>query len=106
MSAATPLLEQLEIELPVVQAGMGGGIAGGGLAGTVSAAGGLGTVGILAPDTMRDELRRAREIAGGRPVAANLLLPFTRRKHVEAVAEGGAALCVLFFGFDARLVAA
>jgi nitronate monooxygenase len=100
------LLDRLGIEHPVVQAGMGGGIAGAELAGAVSAAGGLGTVGILGPAAMREELRRAREIAGGRPVAANLLVPFTRRSHVEAVAEGGASVCVLFFGFDRRLVAA
>jgi nitronate monooxygenase len=103
---AVTLLDRLGIEHPIVQAGMGGGIAGAALAGAVSAAGGLGTVGIVGPSAMRDELRRACEIAAGRPVAANLLVPFARRAHVEAVAEGGAAVCVLFFGFDARLVAA
>jgi NAD(P)H-dependent flavin oxidoreductase YrpB (nitropropane dioxygenase family) len=101
------LLERLGVAHPVVQAGMGGGIAGADLAGAVSGAGGLGTVGILDPDRMREELWRARGVAGeGRPVAANLLVPFTRRAHVEAVAEGGAAACVLFFGFDRALVAA
>ncbi|HEX8204926.1 MAG TPA: nitronate monooxygenase [Solirubrobacteraceae bacterium] len=98
------LLERIGVEHPVVQAGMGGGIAGADLAGAVSAAGGLGTVGLLGPGALRDELRRAGEIAGGRPVAANLLVPFTRRAHVEACAEGGAAVVVLFFGFDRRLV--
>ncbi|HEV2811961.1 MAG TPA: nitronate monooxygenase [Solirubrobacteraceae bacterium] len=101
------LLDRIGLEHPVVQAGMGGGIADGALAGAVSAAGGLGTVGILAPAAMRSALLRAREIAGGRrPVAANLLMPFARRAHVEACAEGGASVCVLFFGFDRRLVAA
>jgi hypothetical protein len=42
-------LDRLGLEHPVVQAGMGGGVAGGELAGAVSAAGGLGTVGIMAP---------------------------------------------------------
>ena len=98
------LLERLGVEHPVVQAGMGGGIADGALAGAVSGAGGLGTVGILGARAMRGELRRAREVAGGRPVSANLLVPFTRRGHVDAVAEGGASACVLFFGFDERLV--
>jgi len=41
------LTEQLRLRYPVVQAGMGRGIATGKLAGAVSAAGGLGTVGIL-----------------------------------------------------------
>ncbi len=102
----TALLERLEVEHPVVQAGMGGGIAGAALAGAVSAAGGLGTVGIRGPEAMRRELRSARERAGGRPVAANLLVPFTRREHVDACADGGAVAVVLFFGFDAELVAA
>lgn len=100
------LLERLGVEHPVVQAGMGGGIAGADLAGAVSAAGGLGTVGILPPDRMREELRRARERADGRPVAANLLMPFVRRAHVEACAAGGASVVALFFGFDRALVAA
>jgi NAD(P)H-dependent flavin oxidoreductase YrpB (nitropropane dioxygenase family) len=100
------LLDRLGVEHPVVQAGMGGGIAGAALAGAVSAAGGLGTVGIRGPDRMREELREAGERAGGRPVAANLLVPFARRAHVDACAGGGAVAAVLFFGFDRALVAA
>lgn len=102
----TALLDRLDVEHPVVQAGMGGGIAGAALAGAVSAAGGLGTVGIRGPEAMRRELLGARERAGGRPVAANLLVPFTRREHVDACADGGAVAVVLFFGFDGDLVAA
>ncbi|HEX2086039.1 MAG TPA: nitronate monooxygenase [Solirubrobacteraceae bacterium] len=100
------LLARLGVEHPVVQAGMGGGIAGAELAGAVSAAGGLGTVGLLGARAMHDELRRATALAAGRPVAANLLVPFARRAHVEACEAGGAAAVVLFFGFDARLVSA
>ncbi|HEX8119854.1 MAG TPA: nitronate monooxygenase [Solirubrobacteraceae bacterium] len=101
------LLDRLRLEHPILQAGMGGGLARAELAGAVSAAGALGTVGILPPPVLRDELRRAREIAGeGRPVAANLLLPFTRKAHVDACADGGAEVVVLFWGFDARLVSA
>lgn len=100
------LLERLRLEHPIVQAGMGGGIAGGELAGAVSAVGGLGTVGILPPRELRAGLERARELAGGAPVAANLLLPFTRRRHVEACAAGGAAAVVLHAGFDRRVVEA
>src|SRR5690348_3406439 len=100
------LVERLGIEVPVVQAGMGGGLSGAELAGAVSRAGGLGTVGILPPGRMRDELVRAREIADGRPVSANLLLPFTRRGHVRACVEAGVTSVSLFFGFDARAVEA
>src|SRR5436189_98037 len=42
-------LARLGVELPVVQAGMGGGLAGPALAANVSEAGGLGTIGTLGP---------------------------------------------------------
>lgn len=98
------LLDRLGLEHPVVQAGMGGGIAGGALAGAVSAAGGLGTVGILPPRALREELERAGELAGGRPVAANLLIPFTTRGHVDACLEARVAAVVLHAGFSPTLV--
>src|SRR5437764_6700155 len=64
------LAERLGLERPVVQAGMGGGLAGARLAAAVSGAGGLGTVG-LTPDAraFAAQLRRARELAPGRPLA-------------------------------------
>ena len=71
------LLERLGVELPVVQAGMGGGISRHELAAAVSEAGGLGTVGLLGASDMRAEVRRARERTG-KPVAVNLLLPLAR----------------------------
>jgi nitronate monooxygenase len=40
------------VERPIVQAGMGGGLAGHELAAAVSEAGGLGTIGILGPDAL------------------------------------------------------
>jgi nitronate monooxygenase len=98
------LVEELRLEHPVVQAGMGGGIAGGELAGTVSAAGALGTVGILPPEVMTRELARARELAQDNPVAANLLVPFTRRSHVEACAAAHVQAVVLHGGFSRQLV--
>jgi NAD(P)H-dependent flavin oxidoreductase YrpB (nitropropane dioxygenase family) len=99
------LLDRLGLEHPVVQAGMGGGTAGAELAGAVSAAGGLGTVGIvLDPARMREEVARAREIARGRPVAANLLVPFAKIAHAQACIDGGADCVVLFCGFNRRLV--
>ena len=73
------LLERLGVELPVVQAGMGGGLAAARWRGAVSDAGGLGTVGFDPPERMRAEIAAARARSDGRPVAANLLLPFARR---------------------------
>lgn len=84
---------------------MGGGTANGALAGAVSAAGGLGTVGIvLEPRRMYEEIAHARALAPGRPVAANLLLPFTRRAHAEACIAAGVDCVVLFCGQRPGLV--
>lgn len=99
------LLDRLALEHPVVQAGMGGGLSGAALAGAVSRAGGLGTVGILAdPQKLHSELRRARALAPGRPVAANLLAPFARRAHAQACIDAGADAVVLFCGSRPDLV--
>src|SRR6266516_878233 len=93
------LLQRLGVELPVVQAGMGGGLAGRQLATAVSAAGGLGTIGILAPDDLRREIAAARRLSD-KPLAVNLLLPFARRGHFEAASE--ADLVVTFWGSPKR----
>lgn len=93
------LLERLGVELPVVQAGMGGGLANAELAAAVSGAGGLGTVGFLDPDGLERELRAARERTTA-PVAVNLLLPFARRAHWQA-ARGYDAV-VTFWGRPRR----
>jgi nitronate monooxygenase len=99
------LRDRLRLEHPVVQAGMGGGTAGAELAGAVSVAGGLGTVGILLdPATMRAEIEKARALAGDRPVAANLLVPFAKRAHAEACIAAGADCVVLFCGFAPEIV--
>jgi nitronate monooxygenase len=85
-------LDRVGLAHPVVQAGMGGGVAGGELAGAVSAAGALGTIGIMPPSLLRAQLGQARERANGHPVAANLLMPFTRAAHVRACVEAGGHL--------------
>lgn len=85
---------------------MGGGVAGGPLAGAVSAAGALGTVGIVAPRRFARAVQEARRQAAGRPVAANLLAPFTRRAHIDACIELGAALVVFHGGLPRRWLAA
>ncbi len=98
-------LNDLGIECPVVQAGMGGGVAGGELAGAVSAAGGLGTVGMMAPRALAAAMREARRVAPGHPVAVNLLVPFIGQAHVDACVEGDATLVVLHGGLSRRWVA-
>ena len=97
----TSLLDRLGIELPVVQAGMGGGLAGPELAAAVSESGGLGTLGMLGAQPLDVELAEARR-ATGKPVAVNLLLPFARAAHWEAVR--GADVVVTFWGRPERRV--
>jgi NAD(P)H-dependent flavin oxidoreductase YrpB (nitropropane dioxygenase family) len=65
----------------------------------------LGTVGILPPALLEREVQRARDIAPGRPVAVNLLMPYTTREHIDVCAELRPAVVVLFCGYDAQLVA-
>jgi nitronate monooxygenase len=93
------LLERIGLELPVVQAGMGGGLAGAELAAAVSEAGGLGTIGIQGPGELRREVAAARRRTR-RPIAVNLLLPLARRAHFEA-AEA-ADVVVTFWGRPRR----
>jgi NAD(P)H-dependent flavin oxidoreductase YrpB (nitropropane dioxygenase family) len=95
----TALLERIAVDLPVFQAGMGGGLSRHGLAVAVSEAGGLGTIGFLAPDGLRAEIAAARRLTS-RPLAVNLLLPFARRAHFEAASAADAV--VTFWGAPAR----
>jgi nitronate monooxygenase len=94
------LLEQLGVEHPVVQAGMGGGLAGHQLAAAVSDAGGLGTIGILPAARLAQSIDAARERAGNKTIAVNILLPFARRAHWEAAERADAV--VTFWGAPKR----
>jgi len=93
------LLERLGVAVPVVQAGMGGGLSAHELAAAVSEAGGLGTIGFLAPEDLRREIAAARALTD-RPLAVNLLLPFARRAHFEAASQ--AEVVVTFWGRPVR----
>lgn len=81
---------------------MAGGVAGGELAGAVSAAGGLGTVGMMGAKAFAAALSQARRRASGKPIAANLLVPFITSAHVRACAEAQADLVVLHGGHSKR----
>lgn len=98
------VLDRLRIDVPVLQAGMGGGVSGPRLAGAVAAAGGLGTLGLASPDALRAGIGHVREQAPGRAVAVNLLMPFVHRRHVETCVAHRVEVAVLFFGGDDGLV--
>jgi NAD(P)H-dependent flavin oxidoreductase YrpB (nitropropane dioxygenase family) len=95
----TALLERPGVELPVVQAGMGGGIARRELAAAVSEAGGLGTVGFMEAALFADEIAAAKRLTS-KPVAANVLLPLARKAHWDAAR--GADVLVTFWGRPRR----
>jgi nitronate monooxygenase len=89
----------LDLEAPIVQAGMGGGLSRHELAAAVSEAGGLGTIAVGGAVAIRGELAAARRLTG-RPLAVNLLLPFARRDWFEAAAN--ADVVVTFWGKPRR----
>ena len=93
------LLERVGIELPVIQAGMGGGIAGPELAAAVSEAGGLGTIGMLGAAPLEAEVTAARRLTV-KPIAVNLLLPFARAEDWRGAAT--ADVVVTFWGAPER----
>ena len=94
-----PLLEQLGIAVPVVQAGMGGGISRHELAATVSEAGGLGTIAVHGAEAIERELAAVRRLTE-HPLAVNLLLPFARPAWFKAAAA--ADVVVTFWGKPKR----
>jgi nitronate monooxygenase len=93
------VLQRLGVDLPVVQAGMGGGLSRHELAAAVSEAGGLGTIAVGGASAIRSELAAARKLTG-RPIAVNLLLPFARRDWFAAAEE--ADVVVTFWGKPRR----
>jgi nitronate monooxygenase len=92
-------LERIGLEVPIVQAGMGGGLAGHQLAAAVSDAGGLGTIGILGPEELREEIAAARRLTD-RPIAVNLLQVLARPAHFAAAEQ--ADVLVTFWGRPRR----
>lgn len=97
-------MTRIGLQHPVVQAGMGGGVANSALATAVSRAGGLGTLGISSAATFRSDLQQTQQRCGKRPVAVNLLMPFLRSAHVDVCIAEKPAVAVLFLGSDAGLV--
>lgn len=96
------LLERLGVEVPVVQAGMGGGLSRHELAAAVSEAGGVGTIAVNGAASISRELAAARALTG-RPIAVNLLLPFARRDWFAAAAK--ADMVATFWGRPRRRTA-
>jgi nitronate monooxygenase len=97
----TRVCELFGVQYPIVSAGMGG-VASAELAAAVSAAGGLGTIGLagVGREAIHNEVAAARRLTA-KPLAANLIAPFLRPGVVETVAELPIQAVTFFWG-DAR----
>lgn len=91
MKWRTRLCEQLGIELPIIQAGMAGGITAPEMVSSVSDAGGLGTLGAayMKPDEIREAVKKIRSNTD-RPYAVNLFSvdimdQFERLEEVQSI---------------------
>jgi NAD(P)H-dependent flavin oxidoreductase YrpB (nitropropane dioxygenase family) len=98
------IADRLRLDVPVAQAGMGGGLAGAPLAAAVANAGGLGTLGIATPRQLRASIDQVHDRAPGRAVAVNLLMPFVHRRHVEVCVDARVDAAVVAFGEKRGLV--
>jgi NAD(P)H-dependent flavin oxidoreductase YrpB (nitropropane dioxygenase family) len=98
------LLDRLRLDVPIAQAGMGGGLAGVELATAVAAAGGLGTLGLAPPAVLRKAVQQMREGAPGRCVAVNLLMPFVRGEHIEECLNTRIDVAVMAFRIDPAMI--
>ena len=99
MLGGVALLDRLGVDVPVVQAGMGGGLSRHELAAAVSEAGGLGTIAVNGAGAIEQELSAARSLTD-RPLAVNVLLPFARRDWFPAAAK--ADVVATFWGAPRR----
>jgi NAD(P)H-dependent flavin oxidoreductase YrpB (nitropropane dioxygenase family) len=100
----TTLCERLGVELPIIQAPMGGAV-GPALAAAVSNAGGLG---MLVPwradiETVRRQIRETRALTA-RPFGVNLNLEFPREERLAACLDEGVPVISFFWRDPSALV--
>jgi enoyl-[acyl-carrier protein] reductase II len=100
MAMRTRLTELLDVEHPVMLAGMGG-VSYSGLVAAVSEAGGFGCLGssTMPPDQMVAEIRAVRQLTG-KPFGVDLLTAATRdmAAQVRLIIDGGARVFVAGLG--------
>lgn len=99
----TELCERLGIEVPVIQAAMGG--AGGpALAAAVSNAGGLGMLAVAfsPPEAVRDQIRKTRALTR-RPFGVNLILDWPEEERLAVCLEEGVKIISFFWGDSSPL---
>jgi nitronate monooxygenase len=94
------LLERLGIAVPVIGAGLGGGLSASPLTIAIGRAGAMGQIGILPPELLRAQMVAHRQAGDAGPLAVNMLLPFARRAHWDAASTADAV--VTFWGAPRR----
>lgn len=101
----TALCERLGIDLPIIQAPIGGATSPS-LAAAVSNAGGLGTLALWAADldTLRRQIRETRALTT-KPFAVNLNLEFPQEERLEACLAEGVRVISLFWRDPSPLAA-
>src|SRR5829696_2135956 len=99
----TILCDRLEIDIPIIQAPMGGAV-GPSLAAAVSNAGGLGMLVLWRADaaTIRNQIRETRALTK-RPFGVNLNLDFPQEQRLAVCLEEKVAIISLFWGDPAAL---
>jgi enoyl-[acyl-carrier protein] reductase II len=106
MTFKTPICDLFQIDVPIFLAGMGG-VAYSEVCAAVSEAGGYGTLGMVAetPDTIRDEMRRVRELTD-KPFGVDLLaaLPEQMMESIDVVIEEGASAFIAGLGVPGPVV--
>ncbi|MGR8918403.1 MAG: NAD(P)H-dependent flavin oxidoreductase [Gammaproteobacteria bacterium] len=93
------LLERLNTRCPIWNAGMGGALAGPELVSAVSNAGGFGVLGAgaMPPHLVTGIIEQTRERTS-RPFGANIILPMSDGRDVEACFDARVEVLVLFWG--------
>jgi NAD(P)H-dependent flavin oxidoreductase YrpB (nitropropane dioxygenase family) len=99
------ICEHLGIEIPIIQAPMGGAV-GPALAAAVSNAGGLGTLALWGADieALRRQVRETRALTS-KPFAVNLNLEFPQEERLDACLQEGVPIISFFWREPSALVA-
>jgi NAD(P)H-dependent flavin oxidoreductase YrpB (nitropropane dioxygenase family) len=100
----TKICDLFKIDLPILNAGMGG-VALAPLAAAVSEAGGMGTIAFagFTPEAMLSEISAARAITN-KPLCVNLLIPFLREGAFKLLAKEPIDAVTLFWGDPAEMI--
>jgi len=101
----TALCRRLGIERPIIQAAMGGGVAGPALAAAVSNAGGLGMLAPWRADmaTVRRQIRETRALTS-KPFGVNLVLEFPQEERLDVCLSEGVRVISFFWRDPAALM--